>query len=87
MLWGVVLGDNEGGRKESDRLEKLPVSECRSHVGLLGLSIQADKEYLPNGYFVEVIIINVILMSYYSYLISSLQSYRRMIVSYEPSMI
>ena len=38
MLWGVVLGDNEGGRKESDRLEKLPVSECRSHVGLLGAS-------------------------------------------------
>ena len=27
MLWGVVLGDNEGGGKESDRLEKLPVSE------------------------------------------------------------
>ena len=27
VLWGVVLGNNEGGGKKSDRLKKLPVSE------------------------------------------------------------
>ena len=42
MPWEVVLCDHEGGRKESDRLEKLPVSEyeqvtCWFRVGLLDL--------------------------------------------------
>ena len=39
MLWGVVLGDSESGRKEGGKLEKLPVSEYeqllnKSHAGL-----------------------------------------------------
>ena len=40
VLWGVVLGKNEGGRKEGDKFGKLPVSEyeqvtCWFRVGLL----------------------------------------------------
>ena len=51
----------EGGRKESERLEKLPVSEyeqvtCWFRVGLLDLGSTGNlmKRYLPNGYFIGV---------------------------------
>jgi hypothetical protein len=42
VLWGVILGDNDSEKKESDRFEKLPVSEyeqvtCWFRVGLLDL--------------------------------------------------
>jgi hypothetical protein len=67
VQWGIVvlIGDNEGGRKESNGLEKLPVSEyeqvtCWFRVGLLDFLSNENLTkrtvtYLPNGYFVEVI--------------------------------
>jgi len=96
MLWGVVvvIGDNEGGRKESHKLEKLPVSEyeqvtCWFRVGLLDLKSNGNLTKrtvtcLPNGYFVGVLECNFA-CHIMAHLISSLQSCRRMIMSFEPS--